>query len=82
MENSIVHRNQLTVIVTESSRAAPLYGIASWSDERPRQPRSQLPATLERRAKSRPTPHVCKVWATQPNPFRLDPLHHTVGLNN
>jgi hypothetical protein len=25
--------------------------------------------------------HICKVWTTQPNRFRLDPLHHTVGLN-
>jgi hypothetical protein len=23
----------------------------------------------------------CKVWTTQPNQFRLSPMHHTVGLN-
>jgi transposase-like protein len=28
-----------------------------------------------------PYEHICKVWTTQPNRFRLDPLHHTVGLN-
>ncbi len=25
--------------------------------------------------------HICKVWTTQPKRFRLNPLHHTVGLN-
>ena len=29
-----------------------------------------------------PYEHICKVWTTQPNRFRLNPLHHTVGLNN
>ena len=28
-----------------------------------------------------PYEHICKVWTMQPNRFRLDPLHHTVGLN-
>ena len=28
-----------------------------------------------------PYEHICKVWMTQPNRFRLNPLHHTVGLN-
>jgi len=28
-----------------------------------------------------PYEHICKVWTTQPNWFRLDPLHHIVGLN-
>ena len=28
-----------------------------------------------------PYEHICKVWTTQPNRFRLNPLHHTVGLN-
>ena len=28
-----------------------------------------------------PYEYVCKVWTTQPNRFRLNPLHHTVGLN-
>jgi transposase-like protein len=28
-----------------------------------------------------PYEHICKVWTTQPNRFRLHPLHHTVGLN-
>ena len=28
-----------------------------------------------------PYEHVCTVWTTQPNRFRLNPLHHTVGLN-
>jgi hypothetical protein len=25
--------------------------------------------------------HIYKVWTTKPNRFRLNPLHHTVGLN-
>jgi transposase InsO family protein len=25
--------------------------------------------------------HICKVWATQPNRFKLNALHHTSGLN-
>ena len=29
-----------------------------------------------------PYEHVCKLWTTQPNRFRLNPLHHTVGLNS
>jgi hypothetical protein len=29
-----------------------------------------------------PYEHICKVWTTQPNQFRLNPLHHTVGLNS
>jgi transposase InsO family protein len=28
-----------------------------------------------------PYEHICNVWTTQPNRFRLNPLHHTVGLN-
>jgi hypothetical protein len=28
-----------------------------------------------------PYEHICKVWTMQPNRFKLDPLHHTVGLN-
>jgi len=28
-----------------------------------------------------PYEYICKVWTTQPNRFRLNPLHHTVGLN-
>jgi hypothetical protein len=28
-----------------------------------------------------PYEHICKVWTAQPNRFRLNPLHHTVGLN-
>jgi transposase InsO family protein len=28
-----------------------------------------------------PYQHICKVWTTQPKRFRLNPLHHTVGLN-
>jgi transposase InsO family protein len=29
-----------------------------------------------------PYEHICKVWTTQPNRFRLNPLHYTLGLNN
>jgi transposase InsO family protein len=29
-----------------------------------------------------PYEHICKVWTTQPNWFRLDPHHHIVGLNS
>lgn len=25
--------------------------------------------------------HICKVWTTPPNRFRLNPLHQNVGLN-
>lgn len=28
-----------------------------------------------------PYEHIWKVWTTQPNRFRLNSLHHTVGLN-
>ena len=28
-----------------------------------------------------PYEHVCKIWTMQPDRFRLNPLHHTVGLN-
>jgi transposase InsO family protein len=28
-----------------------------------------------------PYEYISKVWTTQPNRFRLNPLHHTVGLN-
>lgn len=28
-----------------------------------------------------PYEHICKVWTTRPNRFRLNLLHHTVGLN-
>jgi transposase-like protein len=28
-----------------------------------------------------PYENICKVWTTQPNRFRLNPLHHTLGLN-
>ena len=28
-----------------------------------------------------PYEHICKVWTEQPKRFRLDPLHHTLGLN-
>jgi len=28
-----------------------------------------------------PYEHICKVWTKQPNRFRLNPLHHTTGLN-
>jgi hypothetical protein len=28
-----------------------------------------------------PYEYICKVWTTQPNRFRLNPFHHTVGLN-
>ncbi len=28
-----------------------------------------------------PYEYICKVWTMQPNGFRLNPLHHTVGLN-
>ena len=28
-----------------------------------------------------PYEHVCKVWTTQPNRYRLNQFHHTVGLN-
>jgi transposase InsO family protein len=28
-----------------------------------------------------PYEHICKTWTTQPKRFRLNPLHHTVGLN-
>ena len=28
-----------------------------------------------------PYQHICKVWTKQPKRFRLNPLHHTVGLN-
>ena len=27
-----------------------------------------------------PYEHICNVWTTQPNRFRLNPLHHTVAL--
>jgi hypothetical protein len=29
-----------------------------------------------------PYENICKIWTTQPNRFRLNPLHHTVGLNS
>jgi len=29
-----------------------------------------------------PYQHFCNVWTTQPNRFRLNPLHHTLGLNS
>jgi len=28
-----------------------------------------------------PYEHICKVWTIEPKRFRLNPLHHTVGLN-
>jgi IS30 family transposase len=28
-----------------------------------------------------PYEHVCKIWTTQPDRFRLNPLHQTLGLN-
>jgi transposase InsO family protein len=28
-----------------------------------------------------PYEHICNVWTTQPNRFKLNPLHHTLGLN-
>jgi transposase len=28
-----------------------------------------------------PYEHICKVWTEQPKRFRLNPLHHTLGLN-
>lgn len=28
-----------------------------------------------------PYQHICSVWTKQPNRFRLNPLHHTLGLN-
>ena len=28
-----------------------------------------------------PYEQICKVWTTQPKRFRLNPLHHTLGLN-
>jgi transposase InsO family protein len=28
-----------------------------------------------------PYQHICNVWTKQPNRFRLNPLHHTLGLN-
>ena len=28
-----------------------------------------------------PYEHVCNVWTTQTNRFKLNPLFHTVGLN-
>jgi transposase InsO family protein len=28
-----------------------------------------------------PYEHICKVWTAEPKRFRLNPLHHTVGLN-
>lgn len=28
-----------------------------------------------------PYEYICKIWTTQPKRFRLNPLHHTVGLN-
>jgi hypothetical protein len=28
-----------------------------------------------------PYRHICNVWTKQPNRFRLNPLHHTLGLN-
>jgi hypothetical protein len=28
-----------------------------------------------------PYEHICKVWTTTPYQFRLNPLHHSLGLN-
>jgi transposase InsO family protein len=28
-----------------------------------------------------PFEHICKIWTSEPDRFRLNPLHHTVGLN-
>jgi transposase InsO family protein len=26
--------------------------------------------------------YICKIWTKQPKRFRINPLHHTLGLNN
>ena len=28
-----------------------------------------------------PYEYICKVWTERPKQFRLNPLHHTLGLN-
>ena len=29
-----------------------------------------------------PYEYICKVWTTEPKRFRVNPVHHTLGLNN
>lgn len=28
-----------------------------------------------------PFEYICKIWTSQPKPFKLDPTHHSLGLN-
>ncbi|MGQ5525035.1 IS481 family transposase, partial [Chitinimonas sp. PSY-7] len=28
-----------------------------------------------------PYEYICKIWATEPQRFRIDPFQHTMGLN-
>ena len=28
-----------------------------------------------------PYEYICKTWTTEPDRFRVNPLHHTLGLN-
>lgn len=29
-----------------------------------------------------PYEYICKIWTKEPERFSINPLHHTVGLNN